>query len=965
MAATPVLNNVSAVRFQQARVMNVANLTMIVTPQFTQDQIALLQQNPEAAIRSIDQNLWLTLAGWLDAPLSAVVQCRRSGLTVQLNRRSGISGTLLPTDAGSPSGTLRYKLPNGAQQQRTLQTLLDATNGYLRLTLLFENSSLYDEVLTAMTTPAGEAFIDVAFVHLYQLKVPAQQTPEVDPRVVLRPRRRRAEPIMRTMPATVDRTRFREVAVARSPDANLEAANVRLANADMRRVTLVAQPTQGDPSVPQDRSYSGKLAVPLTHARTETAVFPDLPRQSQNGWGQVPRNTKLHFRDSGRVDTFYYLPTSFKLGYYFEKEGGAAGARPPLRVELYRDADGNERIKATIVALPCIEDAERAALRTFLRDNLLQGVQPFIFLEPRSGLQAKFVDDFSAGSASDQRTLPAEISLQVLEVASADRMVLRFDMPALKYPIFCELLKAGIFGRVLLTENGLEAQVEVRLQLEDIVTNLVQIEQGGPAEQPASSSVPPEASSAPRPESSPPGRRPRRGRRPTFQDMIEIAAAASSQRPETSSGSREGGRLTLQDILEIAARASSERGETPSSDTPSSETPSSDTPSSGAGSSGSPPSTTPPPPNGTSLTIRNLLDCGLKISSLTLSLLDLGELSGMVFEAEDLRLLPRGAELPAQADAGSVVSFTVRPKRLIAWDETVVEAGQIKVLGGSADDWLNRVNRDPSLQQHEFKVQLQLIVPAGIRDRVQLVRLRLLKDGDATIRSRMDLLPESPSPVLQVPMTLQELMGTGGKTPSFSIEYETLAADGNLSLTQRLGIAPGMGAVILRAIVQTPNTLFTVEYQTEAGTVREELDRQAAEQLISKLSRNAQHWEIFTKEPEPTSPDQPPDTPPPDTRDTTSPSAEVTIVTDLAKIAFSNGALTRIFVVLKPDQEAGPQSSFVFDSSNQGPTTWRPQGFTVPPFRYEITYLYTGNQIRQVNGSSSNLVLVLDPPPPS
>ena len=913
MAAPPVLNNVSAVRFQQARVMNVANLTLIVTPQFTPDQIAPLQQNPEGAIRSVDQNLWLTLTGWLDAPLSAVVQCRRSGLTVQLNRRSGISGTLLPAGAGSPSASLRYRLPNGAQQQRPLQTLLDATNGYLRLTLLFENSNVYDEVLTAMTTPAGEAFIDIAFVHLYQLKA-ASQTPEVDPRVVLRPRRRRAEPIMRTMPATMARTPVSEMTVARSGDPNLEAANVRMANVDMRRVTLVAQPTQGDTSVLQDQSYSGKLTVPLTHARTETGVFPDLPRQSQNGWGQVPRNPKLHFRDSGRVDTFYYLPTSFKLGYYFEKQGGAAGARPPLRVELYRDADGNERIKATIVALPCIEDTERAALRTFLRDNLLQGVQPFIFLEPRSGLQGKFVDDFTAGSASDQRTLPAEISLQVVEVASEDRMVLRFDMPALKYPIFCELLKAGIFGRVLLTENGLEAQVEVRLQLEDIVTNLVQIEQGGPAGQPADSSAPSEAPPAPPPDSSSSARRRRRGRRSTFQDMLEVAATVSSRTSETSSDSREGGRLTLQDILEIAARASAERGEAPSSDTPSS-----DSPSSGTGSSGSSPSsTTPPPPaGGTSLTIRNLLDCDLKISSLTLSLLDLGELSGMVFEAEDLRLLPSGAELPAQANAGSALNFSVTPKRLIAWDETVVEAGQIKVMAGSADDWLNRVNRDPSLQQHEFKVQLQLIVPAGIRDRVQLIRLRLLKDGDPTIRSRMDLLPESSSPVLHVPMTLEELMGTAGKTPSFSIEYETLAADGNLSLTQRVGIAPGMGAVILRAIVQTPSTLFTVEYQTQTGTVREELDRQAAEQLIAKLSRNAQHWEIFTKEPEPTRPEQRPDTPPPDIRDTTSPSVEVTIVTDLAKVAFSNGTLTRIFVVLKPDQEAGPQSSFVFDSSNQ------------------------------------------------
>lgn len=959
MAATPVLNNMSAVRFQQARVMNIQNLTMIMAPQFTQDQVAILQQNPAAPIRSIDQNIWLTLTGWLDSVSTAVVQCRRSGLTVQLNRKNGVSGTLLPAGANSPSATLRYKSPNGALQQRMLQTLLDATNGYLRLTLLFENSNVYDEILTAMTTPAAEAAIEVAFTHPYQLKA-TQQAPQPDQPVVLHRRRRAATPMMRTMPAGTPRTRFSDVAVAHSqletgqPIAartNLEPANVRLANVDMRRVMIPPQPPQGDTSVLQDQSYSGHLTVPLTHPRTETAVFPDLPRQSQNGWGQVPRNPKLHFRDSGRVDTFYYIPTSFKLGYYFEKEGGAAGARPPLRVELYRDAEGDERIKATIVALPCIEDAERAALRTFLRDSLLQGVQPFIFLEPRSGLQAKFVDDFSAGTASDQRTLPAEISLQVVEVASEDRMVLRFDMPALKYPIFCELLKAGIFGRVLLSEAGLDAQVDVRLQLEDIVTNLVQIEQAGPTDQPAAPSAPSATPSAPPATSPAPpaSSAPRRGREQTIQDILEMAARASSRTSGSSSTSQPGKSLSFQDILEIAARASSQRPETSSSPTAS-------TPET------SPPSASPPH-DGNSLIVRNMLDCGLRISSLTLSLLDLGELSGMVFEAEDLRLLPSGAELPAHSDAGSVLTFPVMPKRLIAWDETVVEAGQIKVMGGSADDWLNRVNRDPSLQQHEFKVQLQLIVPAAIRDRVQLVRLRLLKDGDSAIRGRMDLLPDSPSPVLHVPMTLEELMGTSGKAPSFSIEYETLAADGNLSLTQRVGISPGMGAVVLRAILQTPNTVFTVEHQTDTGTVRKELDRQAAEQLISKLRSDAKHWEVFTKEPEPAPPDHRVDTPQPDTRDTTSPVVEVTILTDLAEIALSNGTLTRIFVVLKSDQGTGPQSSFVFDSSNHSRTTWRPQGFTVPPFRYDITYLYSGNQVRQVGGTSSTLILVLDPPP--
>ena len=870
MADTPVLNNLSAVRFQQARVMNIQHLAMIVAPQFTPDQIAVLQQNPAATVRSIDQKLWLTLTGWLDSVSTAVVQCRRSGLTVQLSRKNGISGTLLPAGANSPSAILRFKSANGSQQQRPLQTLLDATNGYLRLTLLFENSSVYDELLTAMTTPAAEAAIDIAFVHPYQLKISTPQPgPRPNPPVILRPRGAGGAPIIRTMPAHVSMARNigQAAAVARPQFQNAELVAARtnprmaeiadLTRVDMRRVVVRPQPQpQGDTSILQDQSYSNRLTLPLTHTRTETAVFPDLPRQSQNGWGQVPRNPKLHFRDSGRADTFYYLPTNFKLGYYFERGAGAVGARPPLRVELYRNSGGDERIKATVVALPCIEDAERTALRTFLHDNLLQGLQPFIFLEPRSGLQAKFVDDFSAGTASDQRTLPAEITLQAVEVASEDRMVLRFDMPALKYPIFCELLKAGMFGRVMLFETGLEAQIEVRIQLENIVTNLVNIEQAGPTEPPATS----------------------------------------------------------------------------------------------------------PPQGANSLTIRNMLDYAVQISSLTLNLLDRGELTGMVFEAEDLRLLPTGAELPPQSDQSSALTFPVKPQRLIAWDETVVEAGQIKVLGGSADDWLNRVNRDPSLQQHEFKVRLQLIVSAAIRDRVQLIRLRLLKEGDPAIRARMDLTPDVVSPVLQVPMTLQELMGTAGKPPSFSIEYETLAADGNLSLPQRVAISPEVGTVVLRAILQTPNTIFTVEHQTETGAVREELSREAAEQLISQLRSGDKRWEIFTKEPPP--PDHVPRDPagPLGPEAPASTGSEVTIVMDLAAIALGNGSLTRIFVVLKPDQGTGSQSSFVFDSSHQSQATWRPQGFTVPPFRYEITYLYAGNQVREVNGTSSNLTLILDPP---
>ena len=82
-------------------------------------------------------------------------------------------------------------------------------------------------------------------------------------------------------------------------------------------------------------------------------------------------------------------------------------------------------------------------------------LQSFVRLEPKTGLQAQFVDDFSSGSAGNVQTLPSNIRFEADEVIPDDRLVLRFDMPALTYPIFAELLRRGIFGRVILSEAGL------------------------------------------------------------------------------------------------------------------------------------------------------------------------------------------------------------------------------------------------------------------------------------------------------------------------------------------------------------------------------------------------------------------------------------------------------------------------------------------------------------------------------
>src|SRR4029453_19276754 len=154
---------------------------------------------------------------------------------------------------------------------------------------------------------------------------------------------------------------------------------------DMNRVFVPSAPPPPGDTI-EKHSFKGHVTFPLTYRLDDpnaVTVFPDRPRQSQHGWGQLsfnkqtnqqPYQETLHFCDSARTDTFNYLPTRFKLGYHFEIDpdsGKPLSPLPPLRVEVYRDSGGSERIKATVVALPCIDADERQALRTFLDDQLL------------------------------------------------------------------------------------------------------------------------------------------------------------------------------------------------------------------------------------------------------------------------------------------------------------------------------------------------------------------------------------------------------------------------------------------------------------------------------------------------------------------------------------------------------------------------------------------------------------------
>ena len=863
MAQPIAMKSMSMLTFDQPRLVNLQRIETVVTPVFIQSQAGIIQGNPSAILQSTDNRSWCTLAGWLEPPQNAIVQCRKSGLTVRLKKRPEVSATLLPSAGNTPSAALQYKGKDGTPQQAPLRLVLDSNQGFVTLELPFPDTDLYDTVFTAMTGRDPAVAVRVSYEHPCQVKVPAPVTN--NPPVTTKPITTRpvggigGAGTIQFKPGTIKMMQEAEpqtFAAAATASAFISKELLIGKSLDLRRAVVLPVPQpmpQGE--IIQNQSFTGQLTVPLQHASDDLNVFPDRPWLQQSGWGQVPQNKKLLFRDSGKVDTFYYLPTKFKMGYYVAPEGGTLGMRQPLAVELYA-TDGGERIKATLVAVPCIEDSERQMLRAHLRD-ILKGLQPFIYLEPRAGLQASIANDFLSNSTAGQTSLPAEIRFEPVEVVADDRLVLRFDMPAERYPIFCSMLKFGISGRVLLAgEPGFQAQIELRLQLDDIVTNFVSVEQA--------------------PATNPDG-------------TVAINATAT-------------------------------------------------------------------------LKVTNVIEHPLSISSLDLTLLDLGEKSGIIFEAEELKLLPSGGTLGGGATPNASTSFPVKAQRLVNWDSTVVERGQMKVQGGSADDWLNRVNRDPTLDKHKYQVMLHVLASAADRDRVQLIRVSLFKEGETTSRSRTTMVVGSNPTPFSVSMTLEELMGTSGKMPSFFIEYDTVDMTNNVSLPQRVPVSSETKDFHLLAIVESPGMNFLVEHDGATGRVREELDRPSAEQLINRLRSEGKSWDVFTKkavsDPSGTPTSTTGTTPPP----VTTPSFSVQIVTDLVAAKLQSGALKRIFVVLKPAQPGAAQTSFVFDPMNVAPATWKAE---LPPgtaIQFDITYLYASGQTRGSQGTMADMILILDAP---
>jgi hypothetical protein len=171
----------NTVTFQQNPLVNSSKLIWVTKPQFSPDQLDALNRDPTATIHSLDNQAWISLIGWIDAVTTAIVQCRRSGLTVQIPRRQNVTATtptLLARDANFPAASLTYNDKTGAQKHCPLEVTVDSQKGFLQLQLNFDSDGkLYDEVFTAMTTPNSSITLTIDYAHSLQIKVPAATPP--------------------------------------------------------------------------------------------------------------------------------------------------------------------------------------------------------------------------------------------------------------------------------------------------------------------------------------------------------------------------------------------------------------------------------------------------------------------------------------------------------------------------------------------------------------------------------------------------------------------------------------------------------------------------------------------------------------------------------------------------------------------------------------------------------------------
>jgi hypothetical protein len=465
-----------------ARILQLSHFLFLPTRLSTAES-KKLQQDPDGTIaRAEDNKRWCTLRKWLEPkPAEAGgVLCRRSGLSIRFDRAALPNDVnLLAFDSNSLQVELRYSR-QGAVRAHALQPQVDHREKRLTLVLPFdetpEGRNLYDDVLRALSTRPG-AQLHFAYAHTWQTKAtrPPRRTIRsrsdaalrrgATERLHVRAAPAERQPAVRVMPGlgawmrSADRMRILAEAVAAPPGAGRQPPATESREPEYVPVTVRREFLAGD----------------IFRESSDQSAYPDLLRFDQpGGWAQFSSGSRsLYYKASPKFDTFLYLPTQFRLGYFVEPDGLAG--LPPVRVSQYQDADGRQRFTVALVAIPHVPDADREALRTYLRDVVLSGQLPYVRLEQAGGLTATFDSSFTAGGVDDRIQFPAGIASRLIELDISDRLVLEFDMAAELYGIFCEILLHGLRGSVQVNSEGLQRSIPVRLDLGDIGVNAISV----------------------------------------------------------------------------------------------------------------------------------------------------------------------------------------------------------------------------------------------------------------------------------------------------------------------------------------------------------------------------------------------------------------------------------------------------------------------------------------------------------
>jgi hypothetical protein len=485
------------------------------TPLFTPDQIQALTSDQNAVITSTTGSSWCELNTWLDWPAKAhdaTWVCRSSQLTITLPAARS-DAQVLPLSSGYPTAALA--LPSGP-----LPLTASVDSSGLRLVAPIgadvAGQSLYDALIGVLTASGG-ATLTVSCAHDVTVQTPAPPPPPpppTDPVDVpdpseLPPGRMHKLPYLpleaqslRVAPladsAAVTAEPVAAAVTAEEPVAAAVTAEEPVAAAVTAEEPVAAAPALASLAIDRnallriDRPDWGRLWEPpprtsttsvqttvvradtatlTSHGRDDADAFPDVAHASTNGWMQITPASgtgSLYCKPGERPELFYYLPTEYRLGFHADDATDAPTL--PFRVTWSRDSNGTATVAVQLVAMPVLDDGDRATLRSFLRNHPLASAPDYVELVPAATLTASFQGEFIPSDGPLATTIVPNLS----GADTSDLLDISFTMPQQYYGVFVTLMQAGIRGRVTLSDGaGLTVAVPVSLDLANVVTNAI------------------------------------------------------------------------------------------------------------------------------------------------------------------------------------------------------------------------------------------------------------------------------------------------------------------------------------------------------------------------------------------------------------------------------------------------------------------------------------------------------------